>query len=40
MINPDGYQAVLYLTVALYIVALLVSFFMVDHKKKSKVAEQ
>ncbi len=36
MINPEGYQAVLYLTIALYIVSLLVSFFMVSGKKKDK----
>ncbi|MBQ8798704.1 MAG: OFA family MFS transporter [Lachnospiraceae bacterium] len=35
MINPDGYQAVLYLTLALYVVALLISIFLVDHKKKA-----
>ena len=38
MINPEGYQAVLYLTIALYSVALLVSIFLVDHKKKVKEA--
>ena len=38
MINPDGYQAVLYLTIALYSIALLVSIFLVDHKKKTKEA--
>ena len=37
-INPEGYQAVLYLTIALYAVALLVSIFLVDHKKKAKEA--
>lgn len=34
-INPTGYQSVLYLTVVLYIISLLISFFMVSgHKKK------
>lgn len=34
-INPTGYQSVLYLTIVLYIISLLVSFFMVSgHKKK------
>ncbi len=36
MINPDGYQAVLYLTGILYIVALLFSVFLVDSKKKKE----
>ena len=36
MINPEGYQTVLYLTIALYIVALLISIFLVSGKKKSK----
>ncbi len=35
MINPEGYQAVLYLTLALYVVALLISVFVVDKKEKS-----
>lgn len=34
MINPVGYQAVLYLTIVLYIIALLFSMFLVDSKKK------
>ena len=34
MINPEGYQAVLYLTLALYVVALLISIFLVDKKEK------
>ncbi len=34
MINPEGYQAVLYLTIILYVVALLFSVFVVDRKKK------
>ncbi|MCX4307245.1 MAG: MFS transporter [Acetatifactor sp.] len=34
MINPIGYQSVLYLTVTLYIISLLISFFMVGGKKK------
>jgi len=36
MINPVGYQAVLYLTLALYVVALLISMFLVSGKKKEK----
>ena len=36
MVNPVGYQAVLYLTIALYIVALLISMFLVSGKKKNK----
>ncbi len=34
MINPIGYQSVLYLTITLYIISLLISFFMVGGKKK------
>ncbi len=34
MINPVGYQSVLYLTVVLYIISLLVSIFLVSEKKK------
>ncbi len=34
MINPVGYQAVLYLTIVLYVIALLFSMFLVDSKKK------
>lgn len=35
LINPQGYQAVLYLTIVLYIISLIVSCFMVsEHKKK------
>jgi len=34
MINPEGYQAVLILTVVLYIIALLISMFLVSGKKK------
>lgn len=36
MVNPEGYQAVLYLTLALYVIALLISVFLVSGKKKSK----
>ena len=36
MINPEGYQAVLVLTIVLYIVALLISMFLVSGKKKNK----
>ena len=35
MINPEGYQAVLYLTLILYVVALLISVFVVDKKEKA-----
>ena len=35
MINPTGYQAVLYLTLVLYVIALLFSMFLVDRKKKA-----
>ena len=38
-VQPEGYQAVLYVTLGLYAVALLVSIFLVDHKKKAKTAE-
>jgi OFA family oxalate/formate antiporter-like MFS transporter len=36
MINPEGYQAVLYLTLILYVVALLISVFVVDKKEKKE----
>ena len=36
MINPEGYQSVLYLTIVLYVLALLFSIFLVDSKKKAK----
>ena len=32
-VNPTGYQTVLYVTIALYIVALLLSMFFVDKTK-------
>lgn len=37
-VNPEGYQAVLYLTLTLYIISLLISIFMVGmgDKKKNK----
>ena len=35
MINPTGYQAVLYLTLVLYVIALLFSMLLVDRKKKA-----
>ena len=38
-VQPEGYQAVLYVTLGLYAIALLVSIFLVDHKKKAKTAE-
>lgn len=34
MVNPVGYQTVLYVTIALYIIALLMSFFFVRSPKK------
>lgn len=37
-INPVGYQNVLYATLVLYIIALLVSYFMVGKAKKEKEA--
>lgn len=36
MINPVGYQSVLYLTVVLYIISLLISLFMVGGRKKKQ----
>ncbi|MBQ3543939.1 MAG: OFA family MFS transporter [Lachnospiraceae bacterium] len=36
MINPEGYQSVLYLTIILYVLALIFSIFLVDSKKKEK----
>ena len=38
-INPTGYQTVLYVTIALYIVALLMSFFFVRKPTKDEKAE-
>ncbi len=35
MINPEGYQAVMLLTLVLYVVALLISYFLVSGKKKN-----
>lgn len=35
-VNPVGYQTVLYVTIALYVIALLCSFFLVGGKKKAK----
>ncbi len=37
-VNPEGYQAVLYVTIALYIVALLLSMFFVKSPKKEENA--
>lgn len=34
-INPVGYQSVLYLTIVLYVIALLISIFLVGGKKKA-----
>ena len=36
MVNPEGYQTVLILTLVLYIIALLISMFLVSGKKKIK----
>ena len=36
MVNPVGYQSVLYLTLVLYIISLLISIFMVGGKKKKE----
>ncbi len=38
MINPVGYQTVLYVTVVLYIISLLISIFMVRSTKEEKEA--
>ncbi len=38
MVNPTGYQAVLYVTLAFYIVSLLVSLFLVRPTKEKKEA--
>ncbi len=35
-VNPVGYQTVLYVTIALYVIALLCSFFLVGGKKNAK----
>ena len=35
MVNPEGYQAVLVLTLVLYIVALLISMFLIPKKKEN-----
>lgn len=35
-VNPAGYQAVLYVTFALYIIAAIICFTMVGHKSKGK----
>ena len=34
-VNPTGYQTVLYLTITLYVIALLCSILLVDRKKKN-----
>lgn len=36
LVNPAGYQAVLYVTFTLYVIATLISFFMVSEHKKKK----
>ena len=35
-VNPTGYQTVLYVTLAMYAVALLCSIFLVRSKKEAK----
>ena len=40
MVNPTGYQAVLYVTIVLYVIALLSSLFLVNFKKKKEAKEQ
>lgn len=35
-VNPVGYQTVLYVTIVLYVIALLCSFFLVGGRKKAK----
>lgn len=35
-VNPSGYQTVLYVTLALYVIALLISSFMIPKKKEQK----
>ena len=37
-VNPTGYQAVLFATITLYIVALLISLFLVRSTKDKKAA--
>ena len=39
MVNPTGYQTVLLVTIALYIVALILSMVFVKPVKKDEVAE-
>ena len=36
LINPQGYQSVLYLTIVLYIVSLLISLFLVKNSSKKQ----
>ena len=36
VVNPLGYQTVLYVTIALYIVAMLLSMFLVKSKPKTE----
>ena len=35
-ISPVGYQSVLYLTIVLYVISLLISFFMVSGRQKKQ----
>ena len=37
-VNPTGYQMVLYATLALYVVALLLSIFLVKKSPKAEAA--
>ena len=39
-VNPTGYQTVLYVTLALYVVALLISLFLVRPSDKALAAKQ
>jgi len=34
LVNPTGYQNVLYVTLALYVVALIISYVLVGNKKE------
>ena len=40
LVNPTGYQTVLYVTLALYVVALLISLFLVRPSEKALAAKQ
>ena len=36
MVNPTGYQMVLYVTLALYVIAAIICFTMIGKKKAEK----